>query len=56
MGLRFFAVPVRDSSACEQELNMFLSGHKVVSIERHLIDQGVSWKFRLRRVTRADGG
>ncbi|MGO9468305.1 MAG: HRDC domain-containing protein [Isosphaeraceae bacterium] len=42
MGLRFFAVPVRDSSACEQELNRFLSGHKVVSIERHLIDQGVN--------------
>ncbi len=42
MGLRFFAVPVRDSSACEQELNGFLAGHKVVSIERHLIDQGVN--------------
>lgn len=42
MGLRFFVVPVRDSGACEQELNGFLAGHKVVSIERQLIDQGVN--------------
>ena len=42
MGLRFFAVPVRDSSAFEQELNGFLAAHKVVSMDRHLIDQGAN--------------
>ncbi len=41
MGLRFFVIPVRDPSAFEQELNGFLARHKVVSIDRHLIDQGV---------------
>jgi len=40
MGLRFFVAPVHDSSAFEQDLNGFLAGHKVVSIDRHLIDQG----------------
>lgn len=45
MGLRFFAVPVRDSSACEQELNGFLAGHKVVSRQQHLIDHGAYARF-----------
>lgn len=40
MGLRFFMVPVVNSDASEQELNGFLASHKVVSIERKLIDQG----------------
>jgi hypothetical protein len=42
MGLRFFVVPVHDSSAFEQDLNGFLARHKVVSIDRHLIDEGVN--------------
>lgn len=42
MALRFFVVPVHDSSAFEQELNAFLTGHKVVSIQRQLIDQSVN--------------
>src|SRR5277367_557878 len=42
MGLRFFVVPVHDSGAFEQELNGFLAGHKVVSIDRQLIDEGVN--------------
>jgi len=40
MALRFFVVPVHDSSVFEQELNGFLAGHKVVSIQRQRIDQG----------------
>ena len=42
MALRFFVVPVHDSSAFEQELNGFLASHKVVSIDRRLIDQGIN--------------
>lgn len=42
MALRFFVIPVHDAGALEQELNAFLAGHKVVSVERHLIDQGVN--------------
>ena len=42
MALRFFVIPTHDSSAFEEELNGFLVRHKVVSIERHLIDQGVN--------------
>lgn len=42
MALRFFVVPVRDSGTFEQELNAFLARHRVVSIQRQLIDQGVN--------------
>ena len=42
MALRFFVVPVSDSSAFEQDLNGFLASHKVVSIDRQLIDQGAN--------------
>jgi hypothetical protein len=57
MGLRFFVVPVRDPSAFEQELNGFLARHKVVSIDRHLIDQGVSsfWASCVDYLSHAQG-
>ena len=42
MALRFFVVPVHDSGSFEQELNGFLASHKVVSIDRRLIDQGLN--------------
>jgi hypothetical protein len=42
IALRFFAIPVNDAAAFEQELNGFLARHKVVSIDRRLIDQGVN--------------
>ena len=42
MALRFFVVPVRDSASAEQELNRFLASHKVLSIDRQLIDQGMN--------------
>ena len=42
MALRFFVVPAMNSAIAEQDLNGFLASHKVVSIERKLIDQGVN--------------
>ena len=42
MALRFFIVPVRDSADAEQELNRFVGSHKVLSIDRQLIDQGMN--------------
>jgi superfamily II DNA helicase RecQ len=57
MALRFFVVPVHDSSAFEQELNGFLAGHKVVSIQRQLIDQGVNsfWAICVDYLSHAPG-
>ena len=57
MALRFFIVPVRDSIAFEQELNGFLAGHKVVSIDRQLIDQGVNsvWAISVDYLSYASG-
>src|SRR5271155_4623323 len=57
MGLRFFVVPVHDSSAFEQELNGFLASHKVVSIDRRLIDQGINsfWAICVDYLSHAPG-
>ena len=57
MGLRFFVVPVRDPSAFEQELNGFLARHKVVSVQRQLIDQGINsfWTICVDYLTQAPG-
>ncbi len=42
MALHFFLVPVHDSLASEQELNAFIANHKVLSIEKKLIEAGVN--------------
>jgi len=42
MSLKFFVVPVQDSIASEEELNGFLASHKILSIDRQLVDQGVN--------------
>jgi HRDC domain len=57
MGLRFFVVPVHDSGDFEYELNGFLVRHKVVSIDRHLIDRGVNsfWAICVDYVSHSPG-
>ena len=42
MSLHFFIVPVRDSECVERELNGFLASHKVLSIDRQLVDLGMN--------------
>jgi len=42
MAFKFFVVPDRGSANAEQELNRFLASHKVLSIDRELIDQGMN--------------
>ena len=37
MPLKFFAVPAAMSAEAEAELNGFLAGHRVVSIDRRLV-------------------
>src|SRR5271156_4888271 len=40
MPLKFFTIPVRDSGPAEEELNAFLGSHRVLAIDRNLIDLG----------------
>ena len=58
MPLRFFSIPVIDGDASEQELNGFLARHKVLSVDRHLIDQGVNsfWAICVDYLSHAAGG
>jgi superfamily II DNA helicase RecQ len=47
MAFRFFVVPIRSVEAAQAELNAFLRGHRVLSIERRWVDQGENscWSF-----------
>lgn len=47
MAYRFFQVPVRDSGAAEEELNRFVRGHRVLSVDRRWVDLGTEsfWSF-----------
>ena len=42
MGLRFFTFPLRNGEDAERELNGFLASHKVLSIDRQLVDVGMN--------------
>jgi superfamily II DNA helicase RecQ len=40
MLLRFFTVPVCDGDDAAEEVNRFLGAHRIIAIDRHLIDDG----------------
>ena len=42
MPYRSFLIPVRDPSWAERELNDFIKTHKVLTAERHWVDQGAN--------------
>src|SRR5262249_3454641 len=46
MAYRFIQVPVRDSGAAEEELNRFLRGHRVLSVDRRWGDLGAEAYWR----------
>src|SRR5271154_2101363 len=40
MALKFFTIPIRNPSQGEEELNAFLSSHRVLTVDRRFVDQG----------------
>jgi superfamily II DNA helicase RecQ len=40
MSLKFFMIPVRHPSQGEEELNSFLSSHRVLAVDRRFVEQG----------------
>ena len=47
MAFKFFTIPIQNTDAAEAELNGFLGGHKVLSVDRRWVDQGPTsfWVF-----------
>ena len=47
MSYRFFRIPIGGDAQFEQDLNGFLRSHRVVSMERQFVDQGLNscWCF-----------
>jgi superfamily II DNA helicase RecQ len=61
MQLRFFQVPAHDASDVEDELNRFLRSHRIVTIDRHFVADGInsSWAISvtyLEQAARAGSG
>ncbi len=46
MAYQLFQVPVRDSGVAEEELNRFLRGHRILSVDRRWVDQGAGSFWR----------
>ncbi len=47
MAYRFFQISVRDNVLSEEELNRFLRGHRILSVDRRWVDLGTEsfWSF-----------
>ena len=52
MAFRFFTVPIQSASAVESELNAFLRRHKVLSVDRRFVEDGVVVLVTVRRLPR----
>jgi superfamily II DNA helicase RecQ len=58
MSLKFFAIPVRDSSSGETEWNAFLSSQRVLAVDRHFVEQGENsfWAICVDYLSPPSGG
>lgn len=45
MQFRIFTIPIVDGRAVEDEMNQFLRGHKIVSVDKQFVDTSASWSF-----------
>ena len=45
MQFRIFTIPLLDGKAQEDEMNLFLRGHKIVSVDKHYSELSSSWSF-----------
>jgi hypothetical protein len=55
MKLRFFTVPMQDASDAAEELNGFLSSHRILSVERYFVADGANstWAICVSYLTTA---
>lgn len=57
MQLKVFAVPGQGGEEAMEEMNKFLRSHRVLSIEKRMVEQGGYWSFCVEYLERAgDGG
>ena len=45
MQYKIFTIPILDGRVQEEAMNLFLSGHKVVAVDKHLLESFSSWCF-----------
>ena len=45
MQFRIFTIPILDGKTQEEEMNLFLRGHKIVSVDKHYSESAALWCF-----------
>ncbi len=45
MQVKFFTIPINDIENHNEELNKFLRTHKVIEVDKHLVQNGVSYNW-----------
>lgn len=45
MQFKFYTIPILDGKAQEEEMNLFLRGHKIVSVDKQYSESSASWCF-----------
>ncbi len=58
MAFKFFTVPIQNCEPAEKELNSFLAGHRILSVDRRWVDQGPAsfWSFCVDYLDRSGSG
>jgi len=56
MQLRVFSVPAEGSEEAVEDLNKFLRSHRVLSIEKRMVEQGGYWSFCVEYLERGGEG
>ncbi len=47
MRLKFFSVPFHDPDDVAGDVNQFLAGHRILAIERNLVQDGANRQYRV---------
>jgi len=47
MRFKFFTIPLHNTDQVENELNRFLAGHRITSVEKHFVEAGESSAWSL---------
>lgn len=56
MQLKVFAVPAQGGEEAIEEMNRFLRSHRVLSIEKRMVEEGGYWSFCVEYLERAGEG
>ena len=45
MQIKLFTIPINEIESYNEELNKFLRTHKIIEVDKHLVQNGVSYNW-----------